>query len=68
VTVEPGDFVIADRSAVVFVAAAHIDRVLTEAEMISAREAAIGKALLEGGAPSAVMGGNYEHLLRKVTA
>jgi 4-hydroxy-4-methyl-2-oxoglutarate aldolase len=68
VTVEAGDFVIADQSAVVFVSAANIDRVLTEAEMISAREAAMGKALLEGGAPSAVMGGNYEHLLKKVTA
>jgi 4-hydroxy-4-methyl-2-oxoglutarate aldolase len=65
VTVQAGDFVIADRSAVVFVSAAHIERVLAEAEMISGREAAMAKALLDGGAPSVVMGGNYEHLLRK---
>jgi 4-hydroxy-4-methyl-2-oxoglutarate aldolase len=65
VTVQAGDFVIADRSAVVFVSAANIERVLAEAEMISGREAAMAKALLDGGAPSAVMGGNYEHLLRK---
>jgi 4-hydroxy-4-methyl-2-oxoglutarate aldolase len=65
VTVQAGDFVIADRSAVVFVSAAHIERVLAEAEMISGREAAMAKALLEGAAPSAVMGGHYEHLLRK---
>jgi 4-hydroxy-4-methyl-2-oxoglutarate aldolase len=64
-TVQAGDFVIADRSAVVLVSAANIERVLAEAEMISGREAAMAKALLDGGAPSAVMGGNYEHLLRK---
>jgi 4-hydroxy-4-methyl-2-oxoglutarate aldolase len=63
--VTPGDFVIADRSGVVFIAAADIDRVLDAAEAIAAREAAMAKALLAGTAPSAVMGGNYENLLKE---
>jgi len=58
------DFVIADRSAVVFVAARDIDRVLEAAESIAAREAAMAKALLEGTAAAAVMAGNYEHMLK----
>lgn len=62
--VEPEDYVIADASAVVFVAAADIDRVLEVAEQIAARESSMAAALREGGAPSAVMGGNYENMLR----
>jgi regulator of RNase E activity RraA len=65
VAVQPGDFVVADRSAVAFISAPDIDRVLDAAEMISGRESAMAKALLDGGAPSAVMGGNYEQMLRK---
>jgi regulator of RNase E activity RraA len=64
ISVEPGDFVIADRSAVVFVRAADIDRVLDDAEMIAGREAIMAKALLAGTAPSSVMAGSYEHLLK----
>ena len=64
IAVEAGDFVIADRSAVVFIRAADIDRVLDDAEMIAGREAAMAKALLAGTPPSAVMAGNYEHLLK----
>jgi regulator of RNase E activity RraA len=63
VTVAPGDFVIADASGVVFIAAAAIDRVLTAAEMIVGREAAMAKALLAGQAVSQVMGADYEHML-----
>ena len=62
--VAPEDYVIADRSAVVFIRAADIDRVLEAAESIAGREAAMAKALLEGRAPSAVMAGNYEHMLK----
>ena len=60
----PHDYVIADRSAVVFIARADIDRVLEAAETIAAREADMAKALLSGAAPSAVMAGQYEHMLK----
>jgi len=62
--VKPGDFVIADGSAVVFVAAAEIERVLDTAEAIAAKEAAMAKALLAGAPISEVMGGNYENMLK----
>lgn len=59
-----GDFVIADRSGVVFVPAAEIEPVLEAAEMIFAREAAISDALRAGSPITEVMGANYEHMLR----
>jgi 4-hydroxy-4-methyl-2-oxoglutarate aldolase len=64
IDVHPGDYVLADRSAVVFVRAADIDRVLAAAESIAAREAAMGQALRAGVAPSEVMAGNYEEMLK----
>jgi regulator of RNase E activity RraA len=64
VTVMPGDYVLADRSAVVCMAAADIERVLEAAETIVAKEAAMAKAILAGTPISEVMGGNYEHMLR----
>lgn len=63
VTVTPGDFILADRSAVIVIAAADIDRVLDTAEMIVAREAAMAKAILAGTPIGQVMGGKYEHML-----
>jgi regulator of RNase E activity RraA len=60
----PEDYVIADSSAVVFIAAADIDGVLEAAEQIAARESAMAAALRAGGAPSAVMAGNYESMLK----
>ena len=63
VTVDPGDYVIADRSAVIFIAAADIVRVLEAAEEIAAKEAAMAAALREGKPISTVMGGNYESML-----
>jgi regulator of RNase E activity RraA len=65
VTVHPGDYVLADRSAVIFIAQADIDRVLAAAELIVAREAAMAKAILAGTPISQVMGGNYEHMLKR---
>jgi len=62
--VKPDDYVIADRSGVVFIAARDIDRVLDAAESIAKREAAMAKALLDGAAPAAVMAGNYENMLK----
>ena len=63
VTVHPGDYLLADRSAVIVIAAADIERVLEAAEMIVAREAAMAKAILSGTPIGQVMGGNYEHML-----
>ena len=65
VTVFPGDYAVADGSAVVFVAQAEIERVLEAAEAIVAREEAIAQALREGRPISQVMGANYEHMLKK---
>ena len=65
VRVQPGDYVLADRSAVIFIAAADIDRVLDTAETIVAKEAAMAKAILSGTPIGQVMGGNYEHMLEQ---
>jgi regulator of RNase E activity RraA len=64
VTVTPGDYVLADASAVVFVQAADIERVVATAESIMAREEAMAQALREGKPISQVMGANYEHMLK----
>ena len=63
-TVRAGDYVIADSSAVVFIAAAEIDRVLDAAEAIVAKEEAMANALRAGEPIGSVMDGNYEHMLR----
>lgn len=60
VMVYPGDYVLADRSAVIFIAADRVAEVLNTAEAIVAREAAMAKALLAEKQVSAVMGGDYE--------
>ena len=64
VTVRPGDYLLADRSAVIVIAAADIERVLEAAEAIVAREAALAKAILAGTPIGQVMGGAYEHMLK----
>jgi 4-hydroxy-4-methyl-2-oxoglutarate aldolase len=63
VTVSPGDYVVADDSAVLFIPASNIERVLLAAELIVAREAAMSRAILSGTPMQDVMGGNYEHML-----
>ncbi len=65
VKVEPGDYVIADRSAVIFIAAADIARVLDAAETIAAKEAAMAKSLLAGEPISQVMAADYEQMLTR---
>ena len=62
--VEAEDFVIADRSGVAFIALKNIDRVLEAAEAIAARELRMAEALRSGGAPTAVLAGNYENMLK----
>lgn len=64
VTVEGGDYVVADRSAVIFIAARDIERVLETAEAIVRKEAVMAKAILAGTPIGEVMGGNYEHMLK----
>jgi 4-hydroxy-4-methyl-2-oxoglutarate aldolase len=65
VTVTPGDYVVADGSAVVFIGHDEIERVLETAEAIVAREEAMAHALREGIPISTVMGANYETMLKK---
>jgi regulator of RNase E activity RraA len=64
VAVAPEDFVIADRSAVIFIAAAEIERVLAAAERIAAREEAMARDILAGTPIGTVMGASYEHMLK----
>jgi len=65
VTVKPGDYALADGSAVVFLAAADALRVLDAAEAIAAREAAMAEALRQGKKITDVMGAAYEHMLKR---
>jgi regulator of RNase E activity RraA len=65
VWVAEGDFVIADGSGVVFIPKEDAEAVISAAESIAHREAAMAKALLSGVAPSDVMGGQYEHMLER---
>lgn len=65
VIVRPGDFVVADASAVVFIAQAEIARVLEAAEGIAARERAMVAALRDGTPISEVMGRSYETMLKE---
>ena len=64
ISVSPGDYVIADASAVVFIRAAEIDRVLETAEMIVEKERAMAQALVAGTPISTVMGASYEQMLK----
>ena len=68
VTVNPGDFVIADGSGVVFVAGSTVERMLEAAEAVIARERAMVAALREGTPISQVMGTSYETMLKKGSA
>lgn len=64
VAVAPGDYVVADGSAVVFVKAADVVHVLDAAEAIVAKERAMVAALREGTPITTVMGRNYETMLK----
>ncbi len=65
IAVSPGDFVIADASAVAFIPAREIERVLDAAEAIVAREKTMAESLLAGNPISQVMGAGYEQMLKK---
>jgi 4-hydroxy-4-methyl-2-oxoglutarate aldolase len=65
ITVRPGDWVIADGSGVVFVAAENIAAVIDEAEKLVVREATLLKEIEAGVPVSKVMSRTYEHMTRK---
>ena len=64
VHVEPGDLVIADNSGVVFIPKSREDEVITKAEAIAAKEAAMAESVKAGKPVSQVMGGDYENMLK----
>ena len=64
ICVSPGDYAIADGSAVAFVARVEILRVLETAESIMQKEEAMAAAIREGRPISQVMGASYEHMLK----
>ena len=64
VSVSPGDYVVADGSAVVFVAQRDIEGVLDAAEAIAKRERAMVDSLLDGTPIGSVMGKSYETMLK----
>jgi 4-hydroxy-4-methyl-2-oxoglutarate aldolase len=65
VTVSPGDYIVADGAAVIVIAPAEVERVLATAEDIVAREQGMIAAMDQGTPLHDVLGGNYEHMLKK---
>jgi regulator of RNase E activity RraA len=65
VAVAPGDYVVADGTAVVFVGAIDVERVLTVAEEIMSRERAMADSLFRGTPIKEVMGQGYETMLKR---
>jgi regulator of RNase E activity RraA len=65
ILVSPGDYVIADASAVVFVRAADISRVLEAAEKIVEKEKLMAEAIRAGTPIGNVMGADYESMLKR---
>jgi 4-hydroxy-4-methyl-2-oxoglutarate aldolase len=62
VAVNPGDLVIADWSGVVFIRRDRAEEVLSHAEDLARREAAMAEAVRAGKPASEVMGANYERM------
>ncbi len=63
IVVHPGDYVVADSSAVVFVRPSDAPGVIEVAEAIAEREDGMAKALLAGKPIVEVMGAEYERML-----
>lgn len=63
ITVQPGDYVLADQSAIIFIGEREIERVLVAAELIVAKEAAMAKSIQLGTPIGEVMQANYEQML-----
>lgn len=64
VAVRPRDLVLADSSGVVFVPAAHAERVVATAEEIFAREQLMAADIERGRSIGEVMGADYEDMLK----
>jgi 4-hydroxy-4-methyl-2-oxoglutarate aldolase len=64
ILVSPGDYVLADASALVFVRAIDISRVLDTAERIVEKERLMADAIRSGTPISQVMGADYESMLK----
>jgi len=64
ITVNQGDYVLADRSATIFIPEKHIEPVLAAAERICAKEDVMAKEILAGTPIGTVMGASYEHMLK----
>lgn len=62
--VSPGDYVIADWSGAVFLSADRAEEIITTAEGLAAREAAMAQDVRAGKSVIEVMGANYEAMLR----
>src|SRR5262245_57895660 len=65
VLVFPGDYVLADASAVAFIGAADISRVLDTAEKIVDKERLMADAIRSGTPIGKVMGADYESMLKR---
>lgn len=65
VVVSEGDWVLADRSGVVFVQAARLEEVLAVSERIFAREQLMARDIDAGRPIGDVMGADYEDMLKK---
>jgi 4-hydroxy-4-methyl-2-oxoglutarate aldolase len=63
--VAPGDFVIADRSGVVFIPRTRTRTVLQKAEEIQTREQGMAEALRQGASVLGVLSGDYESMLER---
>lgn len=67
ITVAPDDYVVADGSGVVFVAAGRAAEVVAAAERIAERERLMAEQVNKGVPVSEVMGASYETMLREAT-
>src|SRR5262245_20185343 len=65
VIVSPGDYVLADASAVVFIRAADVARVVETAEKIVEKEKLMAEAIRSGTPIGKVMGADYESMLKR---
>jgi len=65
IEVQPGDYIAADRSAVIVISERDIAAVLEVAETVVLKEATFAKAILAGQPIGEVMGSNYEHMLQE---
>jgi len=65
-SVEPGDWVLADSSGVVFVPQARAEEIIERATRVMQRERLMVQALREGGRITEVLGRNYEEMLKRL--